>query len=68
MAERRSWVDVKMELEEAANGNHGRNGWRRGMRSGVIGLAFVRRRRISAVQAMRWGRRRDIRIEQSVSI
>jgi hypothetical protein len=47
MVERRLWVDVKMVWEEAVSGNHGRVGWKRGMRGGVIGLVFVRRRRIS---------------------
>jgi hypothetical protein len=59
MAERRSWVDVKMVWEGAVSGNHGRTGWRRGMRGGVIGLVFVRRRRISYVFAMSGERRRE---------
>ena len=53
MAERRLWVDVKMVWEGAVSGNHGRIGWKRGMRGGVIGLVFVRRRRISPIFAMR---------------
>ena len=35
-----------MELEQVVNGRAGRIGWKTGMRSGVIGLAFVRKRRI----------------------
>jgi hypothetical protein len=53
MAERKLWVDVKMVWEGAVSGNHGRTGWKRGMRGGVIGLVFVRRRRISSV--LQWG-------------
>ena len=41
-------MDVKMVWEGAVSGNHGRLGWKRGMRGGVIGLVFVRRRRISS--------------------
>jgi len=48
MAERRLWADVKMVWEGAVSGNRGRIGWKRGMRGGVIGLVFVRRRRTSS--------------------
>jgi hypothetical protein len=70
MAERRSWVDVKMELGEAVSGSLGRTGWKRGIRGGVIGLVFVRRRRrISSVLATRkWGGGKNKWVKQSVSI
>jgi hypothetical protein len=48
MVERKLWVDAKMEWEGAVSGNLGRIGWKRGMRGGVIGLVYVRRRRIRA--------------------